>query len=457
MIALYVLVVLLIGLYAWKKNNGIDEQYLVCGRSQGWFSGGLSIGATWIWAPALFISAQQAYVHGLVGFFWFFVPNVLTIIFFGYLASKFIDKFPKGYTLPQYMDTVYGSKVHHLYLFQFTLLQIMAMAVQLLAGSAVISLITGWTFGYIVIFLAVIALIYSSLGGLRASIITDSIQMIFMIIAGVISVFIVISSMESGAIAKGLGGISGDGANIFSMKFIEVMLMTGVTTTIGLFAGPIGDQMFWQRAFAVKRTGMKKAFIVGAISFGIIPLLFGLIGFAGAGSGFVAEDAQMVNIEIISAYAPALITALVTMLIIAGLGSSMDSGYCAIASLAEVDYPKIFKRIDRYKLRNISLLLLAVFASLIAMIPELKIFHLFLFYGTVRAITFIPTLVTILSNKIPNTRYVEKGLMLSLFVGVPIYISGSIIGAWYLNLAGVLLTIGLSGIYSIKGIRKGSV
>jgi Na+/proline symporter len=452
LIIVYVLIMFAIGGYSYIKNEKSDDEYLVCGRSQGWVSSGLSVGATWIWAPALFVSAQQAYTNGLVGFFWFFVPNVLTLIFFGYVASRFVRKFPQGYTLPQYMDSLYGGKVHKLYLLQFTVLQVMSMAVQLLAGGAVIALMTGWSYPFVVLFLALVAFGYSSLGGLRASMVTDAVQMIFMIIAGIISVILVISKMESGAISQGLAGINGLGGSLFSKHFITVMLTTGITTTIGLLAGPIGDQMFWQRVYAVRPENIRKSFTVGAISFGLIPLLFGLVGFAGAGSGFEAQNVEMVNMELVNKFAPPAITFIVTILIMAGLGSTMDSGYCAITSLAEVDYKKYLRSVPKMALRWGSMLLLALFAILIALIPNLQIFHLFLFYGTIRATTFIPTLVTILSKEIPDEKYIRRGLLLSLCVGVPAYAMGSIVGIWYLNLIGILLTVGLSGIFAWAGV-----
>ena len=38
--------------------------------------GGTSIAASWIWAPALFVSVQLAYEKGIAGIFWFTIPNV---------------------------------------------------------------------------------------------------------------------------------------------------------------------------------------------------------------------------------------------------------------------------------------------------------------------------------------------------------------------------------------------
>ena len=51
-------------------------------RQLGLWQSAMSIAATWIWAPALFTSAEKAYSSGIPGLFWFLVPNVLCLLFF---------------------------------------------------------------------------------------------------------------------------------------------------------------------------------------------------------------------------------------------------------------------------------------------------------------------------------------------------------------------------------------
>ena len=52
----------------------------------------MSIAATWIWAPAIFVASSTAYFNGIYGFLWFLIPNVLTLILFGYFSQKFIKE-----------------------------------------------------------------------------------------------------------------------------------------------------------------------------------------------------------------------------------------------------------------------------------------------------------------------------------------------------------------------------
>ncbi len=48
------------------------ETFHIADRKIGIFQGAMSIAATWIWAPALFTSAEKAYLNGWPGLFWLF-------------------------------------------------------------------------------------------------------------------------------------------------------------------------------------------------------------------------------------------------------------------------------------------------------------------------------------------------------------------------------------------------
>jgi len=121
----------MIALTAWAGRGKAKDnaEFLLAGRSIGPVPGAMSIAASWIWAPALFIASQQAYDQGLPGLFWFTAPNVLSLILFAPLALKIRRTFPSGYTLPQFIKKRHGRSVHTLYLIQFFGLQICSFAV----------------------------------------------------------------------------------------------------------------------------------------------------------------------------------------------------------------------------------------------------------------------------------------------------------------------------------------
>src|SRR5690242_17640332 len=78
----------------WQTAVG----FLAAGRNVGWPLGSVSIAVSWIWAPALFVSVQQAYQQGIPGIFWFAFPNVLCLFIIAPLAVRIRRFLPHGYS-----------------------------------------------------------------------------------------------------------------------------------------------------------------------------------------------------------------------------------------------------------------------------------------------------------------------------------------------------------------------
>ena len=240
---------------------------------------------------------------------------------------------PNGITLSGYMHEKYRSeKVKGVYLFQLTMLTVLSTAVQLLAGGKILSVATGLPLWVMTIVLAVIAFSYSQISGIKASVLTDAIQMIFLLLACAIFVPWALKS-NGGMSSIQLSGITGEFGDLLSKNGLQVFLGFGLPTAIGLFAGPFGDQCFWQRAFSISDKKIGRAFSLGAVLFAVVPLSMGILGFVAAGIGFMPKDTGMVNFELIQALFPAWVIVPFMFMLISGLLSTVDSNLCAIASL----------------------------------------------------------------------------------------------------------------------------
>jgi hypothetical protein len=88
---------------------------------------------------------------------------------------------------------------------------------------------------------------------------------------------------------------------------------------------------------------------------------------------------------------------------------------------------------------------------LIANIPGMTITNLFLFYGTLRASTFAPTVLTLVGKRINR---VAPGVMASLLIGLPIFAWGTFANLPMVKVAGSLLTLGTSGAIALTGGRR---
>lgn len=434
-----------------KKEVNIEGFY-VGNRNMGTLSSAMSIAATWIWAPALFVSADKAYTNGLPGLFWFLVPNILCLLLFIPFAKKIRNEMPRGITLSGYMRDKYKSdKVKGVYLFQLTSLTILSTGVQLLAGGKILSTITGFSFPLMTVILAVIAFSYSQFSGIRASVLTDALQMILILAACVIFVPWALN-MDNGvsSLIAGLAGKSGQYTSLFSGKGLEVFFAFGLPTAIGLIAGPFGDQCFWQRAFSINQKKIGKAFILGAVLFGIVPLSMGILGFIAAGSGFEAVNSGIVNFELITHLFPKWVVLPFLFMLISGLLSTVDSNLCAVASLTS----DIVKKTD-IRISKGAMILLLIFGIAIANIPGLTITYLFLIYGTLRATTLLPTVMTLKGIKL-TAKGVYSGIITALVVGLPLFAYGTLCNISPYKTIGSLTTVLSAGAVALIVSRLGA-
>lgn len=440
----------------FTKRESVGDSFHVGDRNMGTIVSAMSVAATWIWAPALFTSAEKAYTNGIAGLFWFLVPNVLCLILFIPFARKIRREMPDGITLSGYMHSKYKSgAVKNMYMFQLSALTMLSTSVQLLAGGKILSMVTGLPLWVMTIILAVIAFSYSQISGIKASVLTDAIQMVFLLLACAVFVPWALN-LNGGLSAIRLAGVSGEYGNIFSEKGLEVFLGFGLPTAIGLFAGPFGDQCFWQRAFSVRKDRIGSAFGLGAIMFAVVPLSMGILGFIATGIGFIPNDIGTVNFELIKAILPAWVIIPFMFMLISGLLSTVDSNLCAVASLTtDLKVTSKLGNAEKTMLSKASMVILLLVSILIANIPGLTVTHMFLFYCTFRAATMLPTMLTLMNVKL-TAPGVVGGIVASLLVGLPIFAYGTIQGISAYKTAGSLITVLLSGLAAmiVSAFRK---
>ena len=444
---------ILISAVVWFFSRGFyftKLNFLVAGREIGKIPAAFSIAAAWIWAPALFVASEKAYTQGWVGLFWFLVPNMSCLILFSFFAKKIRNLFPDGFTLSGYMKERYSTRVHTLYLVALTGLAACSFAVQLLAGGQILSAISGLPYFAVTVILALIPVGYSLYSGLRASIISDFIQMIvILLVGGAVVSACVYAGGGLDVVGKGLSGKTGTYTDLFSGDGLNVFYTFGIPVTIGLLSGPFGDQSFWQRAFAIKRKVVQPAFMIAAFVFGVVPLTLSVLGFIAAGSGMVIKNTSQVNVEVVTNLLPTWVVVPFLYLLLSGLVSTLDSNLSAISSLAGHDLLErrglhIHNKKDVLRYSKLSMLILVAGGIAIANIPGLTILYLFLFYGTLRASTLLPTIITLLKKDVSEVG-MFWGIVVSLSVGLPIFAYGNLYKVVPMIIGGSLFTVLASG------------
>lgn len=434
------------------------DGFLVADRQIPWWLGGTSVAASWTWAVALMISVQQAYQHGLAGIFWFTVPNIAAVLVFLWLGPKIRGHLPMGYSLPEWMHHRFSNiKITYLYLFVYFYYQVMAAAVQIYAGGALLSAATGIDVKLMMPLVLLIPLIYALISGLEASVVTDFIQLALMLSVGWITVVMVLEA--AGGVMSFSGVLAEGSANPLALS---VVLTAGIIQTIGLMSGSIGDQQFWQRCFGIRRGDLRKSFLFAASLFATIPIGLGLLGFAGAspelGITLVEDlDPSLVGFVIVKELLPPLMATLFLFVLLAGLTSTLDSALSASSSLYALVQRKPWRKEhdahqvqrtegsigqSRAAMVGIGIVGLAI-GYLVVFTPGFDLKYLWWFLNTIGAAVVVPTILSLYSKRL-TARGVILGSGSGLIVGLPLFIYGSIEGNDYLLAATYVVIIGLS-------------
>lgn len=417
------------------------EEFLVSKRDVGVLRGAFSIAVSWVWAPAIFIAGLQAYTKGLPGAFWFIAPNVVCFFVFAFVATKLRAKFPDGFTLPEFIHKRYGDKrTHWAFLLIFFGYQLGAIIINCVAGGTLLNLLTGMPFWIATIGLSLTALLYSVIGGMRASVRTDVLQMVIILALALFLVPWVLG--EAGgmiAITGGFGGVNGTFGNIFDL---QIAWAFGIPMTISLLAGPIGDQQFFQRAFSVQKDKIVPMFVLGGIIFGVVPVLLSSFGFIAANPAFGVEvvDAQMVAPAVIKHFLPSWALLLFTLMAFAGLCSTIDSAYCAISSFVVADIVDE-KAPDNVKIAAArkAMVLFAFIGTGIALLQP-QLLWVFFIQGVFVSTSIFPTLFAIFSE-----RYTSRAAFWSIILGAVLSIPMSL----YANVSGNENLVVWASIFSV--------
>jgi Na+/proline symporter len=421
------------------------QSFILADRKLSWIRGAFSIAASWLWAPALFISVQVSYEMGLAGLFWFTAPNVLALLLFSFLGPKIRSSFPEGVTLPQFIGIKMKSeRLRKLYLFPAFFYQLMAVSVQLFAGGSFISLMTGLSLHLVMPVLLFLALSYTLVSGLKISVFTDLIQMGMILVIGAI-LFPMLWQASGGmeVIRAGFGGLQD--VSVFDPG---IAFSFGIVTSIGLIAGALSDQQYWQRSFAIESGGVAKAFVLGAFLFALVPLGLSTLGFIAVSKGFTVPegvDTSMIGLQTVMELLPSWAGVLFFVMLLAGLSSTLDSALSAVSSLWATDVQKSESvKGARFAMIGVGLLgwLVAVIVSLV---PGFGLQHLWWVFNTIAACTALPTLLCLYSRRV-NEKGLFFGILIAFVLGVPLFVWANLLGDSIWIVSSALFVVLVSGV-----------
>jgi len=387
-LALYFVLMLAIGLYAWRKSTEDSEGYLLGGRQLHPAVAALSAGASDMSGWLLLGLPGALYLSGLVEA-WIGIG-----LFVGALANWIVVaprlreqtvQYGNSLTIPEFLANRFPDKAIALRVVSAVIVVLfftVYSAAGLVGGGKLFetSFIDGQIWGMSpytagVWLTALVVLAYTMVGGFLAVSLTDFVQGCIMVVALVLMPLVVIS---------GEGGVGNVDAILTSVD-PDFLSWFGGLTAIGFLSaiawglGYFGQPHIIVRFMAVREGGVKTARNIG-MSWMLVALIGALgVGLAGRAhveaNGLTLEDPETIFILLANTLFHPFITGFLLAALLAAIMSTISSQLLVSSSSLTEDFYRLFLRRDAgeremVNVGRICVLLVSLAAIWIASDPE---------------------------------------------------------------------------------------
>ena len=426
--------ILIMGIALWgsraagkrSDTKGVMEEYFIGSRSMGGFVLAMAIITTYTSASSFVGGPGVAYNVGLGWILLSMIQVPTAFLTLGVLGKRFalIARRTNAVTITDFIRARYGSDLVVILASLSLLVFFMAsMLAQFIGGARLFESVTGYSYQTGLLIFGLTVVIYTTVGGFRAVVLTDTIQGVMMLFASLAILYAVITAgggVES--IMQTLYSIDPQlltptgGGNAIPKPFI---LSFWVLVGIGI----LGLPQTTQKCLGYKDSrSMHNAMIIGTFVVGFTMLAMHLVGAMGRA---VIPDITVGDLAV-----PTLTVRLMSPfwagIFIAGplaaIMSTVDSMLimCSAAIVKDLYFHYIVKndesRLSPKKVRGMSLVVTAVVGVLVffaAMKPPSLLVWINLFaFGGLEAVFFCPTLFGLYWKRANST-----GAILSMICG----------------------------------------
>jgi len=277
-----------------------EEKYLGHVQNSEWFNTagriiktGLTAAAivsAWTWAATLLQSSTVAYLYGISGPFWYASGATIQVLLFGILAIELKRKAPNAHTFLEIIRARFGNGTHKIFLGFALTCNMIVTGMLLLGGAAVVNGLTGMDITIAAFLIPVGVMVYTLVGGLKATFVADYMHtvIIYIVILTFVAMVFFISPVTGGvegmydklAAAADLRpvleptfvpGEPGNAMGAYLTMASAGGLIFGVINIVGNFGTVFVDQAYWQRAIAAQPSSTVRGFLLGGMCWFSIP------------------------------------------------------------------------------------------------------------------------------------------------------------------------------------------
>lgn len=360
-----------------RHDRGSLEDYVVARNSQSTVATILTLLATSLGAWILFAPAQAATWGGLAAVIgyglgaasprWLMIP----------LGRRMRELIPQGHTLTEFVIMRYGKSMYGLVLVIMMFFMFITLAAEITAIAKLVQLLAPVPLWVTAAIVMGFTLLYTSYGGLRASIFTDKVQMI--VIVPLLLVLLALGWQATGGTAPVIEGLREKAPQLLNLTD-PAGVKAGLTFFVAILLTGLFHQGNWQRVYSARNAHtMRRGFLLGGLFAGPFIFAMGLFGLAFVGLGHTG-DSSVALFSVVRSHIPDWFAIALIPLGLALVMSTADTTISAVSSLIAVDARRLAPTMKKSTLMALSrwLIFLLAIPVMIVAAQGYSVLYLFL-------------------------------------------------------------------------------
>jgi len=374
------------------------EDYMVSRNSVGTGAALATIVASAMGAWILFSPPEVGATSGIAGIIGYCIGQATPSAMFAFMGTRIRFLMPHGHSLNEYVLHRFGNAMYLLTLGIIVFYMFVYLAAELTAIAKAVELMAGVPLWLTAVLVISAVFIYTTVGGLAATIFTDAIQ--FIVIVPLLLLSFAIALIALGGWGTAIEPVTQAAPQLLSLAN-GPGIKFGATLVIAVIAAEMFNQANWQRIYACRDDVVVRRSFLGSFLF-IVPMLFiaGLLGILAMHFGFSDDRAFFSLIAALGL--PGWVSIAVLVLVLALVMSSLDTLLNGIASVFTVDLVRFFPALPSTGILRASRILTVFVGMPVILIASqgYNVLYLFLLADLVCAGALFPVLFGLYSRRL---------------------------------------------------------
>ncbi|GAD95708.1 urea active transporter [Paecilomyces variotii No. 5] len=268
------------------EDNKKTEMFMTANRTVRTGLTSSAVVSSWLWTTAMLGPGLVGYTYGMAGPFWFAAGCSPMIVFFALLGVSCKNKIPEAHTSLEVVRVRYGRVAHLVFMALCLVNNIFACANMLLGAAAAISAMTGMHVIAATFLLPVGVSIYTFVGGIKATFLTDYFHTVVILIIACYFSIKVFTYDQIGSVgnlyelvkqASIRNPVSGNEQGTYLTMTSKGAILFGIIHICSNFGLVIMDTSYFIKAFSAAPSSVVPGYTIGGIAYFGIPWALGTL------------------------------------------------------------------------------------------------------------------------------------------------------------------------------------